>query len=56
VRDPLIKYFLELTSYVLWGIWLQINQTFFKDKTGSPKFVAHKIRVAFKEILESISS
>jgi hypothetical protein len=47
---PRIKFFIDLPSYVSWEIWLRRNQTLFKDKSGSPKFVAYKIKVAFKEI------
>jgi hypothetical protein len=54
VRDPLFEYFLDLPNYALWGIWLERNKTLFKGKTGILELVAHKIKVAFKEIQRAL--
>ena len=45
----MIKSFIELPAYVLWGLSLHRNQALFEGKKCTPRLVAHCVRVAFKE-------
>ena len=49
IQDRSAKSFLELTFYVLWGLWLHRDQVLFEDKKANLRLVAHLIRVAFNE-------